>query len=176
MKSLLISKKKNLCPDESGASLVELAISLPLLIFFVSIATDYALERYAESQLQTATVAAAEYAVNLGCDATGIRTAANNAVSSSSRLLFHNLTVSSSAFCACGADSGSLNNPVGTDAPRCGAANDVCASGLSAAAYVRITLSATYTAFTPIFLPQNVVTMGNKVVVRTSGSTSDCSG
>ncbi len=170
--------------DEGGSAIVELALSLPLLTFLLVTATDYALERVAEIQTQSAVIAATEYAATKGCIALGIKAAAAEAVDTSfNRWFVSNLTVSSTSFCACGFSdpSPSLLVPVGAsgDAPACSSTYDVCTVGginIPAVPYVTITATANYAPLVPRLWGASSHPISTKATVRTFGTQSACNG
>lgn len=170
--------------DESGSAIVELALSLPLLTFLIVTATDYALERVAETQTQSAVIAATEYAAAKGCIAVGIKAAAAAAVDTSfNRWFVSGLTISSTGFCACGFSdqSPSVLVPVGasSDAPACSTTYDVCTVGglsIPAVPYVTITATANYAPLVPRLWGTSSHPITTKATVRTFGTQSACNG
>lgn len=173
-----------LATDESGSAAVELALTLPILALLVVAATDYALERVAQSQTQAAVVAASEYAAAKGCVASGMKAAAADAVDATfNRWLVSGLSVTSTGFCACGFSDSSLNVlvPIGasTDAPACTLTTDVCTVAgvnIPAAPYVTITATANYTPLLPRFWGGSTTQITSRATVRTFGTQGGCNG
>jgi hypothetical protein len=162
-------------PDQRGAAIVELTLSLPILLILVIIATDFCLEQLAIAQVETATIAAIEYATNKDCNIDGMNSAASKAISQGyTKWLISNLSVSASAYCACGVDTGGLVTK-GTDAPKC--QGYFCGSNVAAAAYVNIGVSGVYHPLAPkLWWQSNQIPLSRGAVVRTFGSSTTCSG
>lgn len=162
--------------SESGAVFVELALILPWLILFAVYATDYALERLAEAQVQAATIAATEYAQVKNCSIAGIKAAAINSVKASS-LRYVNINESGiSSLVQCeGVNTGTkgLDTCTSLSASNC---NQTCLgqSLESVAPYVMITVSGQYTPLFPSYwFKSGPLTISNNAVVRTT-YVSDC--
>lgn len=125
---------------DSGATIVEFAVTLPILIVIVVGIVDYAQPVNISTKLYSAARAGAQYAIKYPSDAAGIQSAAQSGTSDSA------MSVTVNQFCTCGSSSAT---PVFSWGPKtqsgtCTSGTLSCASGQSLRYYVSITTSQTY--------------------------------
>ncbi len=159
--------------DRRGAALAEFAIVLPVLALIVAMTTDVGLAALAQQQVRNAARAGAEYAANVGYNATGIQIAGQralqNAAGSMTARLISEPVVTPSVGCGC-ASAGSIIYSSDPTAPACNSSS-LCDNNTAARPFARIVATASYK---PIFsfywsgLSNGLLTMTHTVVVRTS--------
>jgi Flp pilus assembly protein TadG len=120
---------RRLCKSESGASLLELALVIPVLLLISMFAVDFGMEWYVGMEVINAAHAAAEYAAQHPADTAGMTDAAQQSAPN-----LTNLVVSAPTYgCECGN---------GTSYSASCASPPACASGT--VNKVQVTTSATY--------------------------------
>lgn len=153
---------------EQGAILVELALILTPMMLVLIIATDYALERLADAQVQNAVVAGANYAINKGCNQTQMQAAANDSINrNAGGWVTSKPILSVTSFCGCGLSGALL--PVSGTPPYC-ADSETCSvtSGnqdyeYHATAYVSVSASQPYTGFLTSYMSRKINYYGVQV-------------
>jgi Flp pilus assembly protein TadG len=160
--------------DQEGAILAELALILTPLLLLLILATDFALERLADAQVQNAVVAAGNYATNKGCSSAGMYDAALNSIDKSigGKFILDPSKIGFDIFpsCLCGltdvspdaAQEGvAVTPPLCEPSNLCSATVDSVDLKYHAAPYVSITATANYDGFFTGFLrsitPQAVI-------------------
>lgn len=115
--------------DERGTALLEFALVLPFFVFTIVSMIDVGMALFIRAQVQTAAQAGVNYAAIDGFNADGITAAATNATSTA-------VTVGTpTSFYACDT-AGTLTTV---------SSGTTCSSGLTAAQYASVTVSAQYT-------------------------------
>lgn len=121
--------------DRRGASAVEFAVALPVLVGILIPTTDLGMGFYTQMQVQDAAQAGAQYAVLHGWDSTAIQ----NAVTSATAL--STITASPAPTQSCGCASGTSITTVGCNAS--------CPDGSTPGSYVTVNAQAPYTTLIP---------------------------
>lgn len=125
--------------ENSGATIVEFAVTLPLLLVILVGIVDYAQPVNISTKLYSAARAGAQYAIKYPNDASGIQSAAQSGTSDSA------MSVTVNQFCTCGSSSATAFawGPR-TQSGTCTSGTVACTGGQTLRYYVSITTSQTY--------------------------------
>jgi hypothetical protein len=158
--------------DKAGAVLTELALVLTPLLLALVIATDYALERLADAQVQNAVVAAANYAATQGCDKGRMQIAANDSMDPNFTWITSKPTLDVIASCYCGLSGQLLPPSVAGDPPTCAGAACVDVAGFpyNASPYATITASQIYDSYLTRLMGQKRIYYSLQVKTFGAGS------
>jgi len=147
--------------NETGAALVELAVSLPLLILILVGTIDFARIFYTAIELSNAARAGAEYATYDVGRATGSMTNAQNAAIAAAPNI-NTVSASASSLCQCATNSGvvTATTPPNTCTATC--------SGTGGHIVISVTVTATRTFTTIARFPgvPNTITLSRSATLR----------
>jgi Flp pilus assembly protein TadG len=136
----------------SGASAVEFALALPVLITLLTVLVDFGIGFYEKMEVEDAAQAGTQYALLHGWNSSAIESAVTSATKLSG------VSASPVPTKTCGCPSGSA-----VTAATCGG---TCASGLSAGTYVTVNAQASYTPLITYPLFGSSVKLTAQSVVR----------
>lgn len=142
--------------DVAGASAVEFALVLPILVGLLIPVIDLGFGFYAKMRVQNSAQAGAEYAIihgwNSGANVTAIESAVTNATTLAS------VAASPAPSQACGCASGTSIAPIDCTA--------TCPSGATPGSYVTVSAQATYAPLIPYPVIGDSVTLSAQSTVR----------
>lgn len=147
----------DLLRGEHGASLVELALLMPLFFVLMALAVDLGRAYYLVLEIQGAAQAGAAYGVTNPTDTAGMKTAATDDAPN-----VPNLTVNTPTYgCECSDGTGYVANCPSASQPTC--------SGTTLVYLVKVTVTATYTTMFP-WPKLNNMTFSSSASMRSAGS------
>ncbi len=142
--------------DVTGASAVEFALVLPILLGMLIPLVDLGFGFYAQMRVQNSAQAGAQYAIihgwNNGVNITAIESAVSNATTLAS------VTASPAPSQACGCASGTSIAPIDC--------NSTCPDGATPGSYVTVNAQASYSPLIPYPIMGNSVTLSAQSTVR----------
>jgi Flp pilus assembly protein TadG len=142
--------------EVTGASAVEFALVLPILVGMLIPLVDLGFGFYAQMRVQNSAQAGAQYAIihgwNNGANITAIETAVTNATTLAS------VTASPTPSQACGCASGTSISPIDC--------NSTCPNGATPGSYVTVNAQASYSPLIPYPIIGNSVTLSAQSTVR----------